>query len=124
MTSHSCSAVLWTSHLRLIRPQLKWASRKMGAAWLQRGKTPKSKVLRPRINILGLKNSSFLEIAMVVARKATEPQTAGKGVNCSLCLHLQAKTALEMTNQFPNKEIDFAKEYLWRLNWFWLGVRS
>ena len=96
----------------------------MGAAWPLRGKTLKTKVLRPRTNNVGLKNTSLPAIAMSVARKATKLQTAGKRVNYSLCLHLQAKIALEMTTQFPNRETVFTKECLWMLNWFWLGVYS
>ena len=107
--SCSCSTMLWASpfrlthpqlkwagHFRQIYPQLKWPRHNTGAAQPQRGKTPKLKVLQPRINILGLKNLNLLVIVLSVARKATEPQTVGKGVNCSLCLHLQAKTALKI----------------------------
>ena len=96
----------------------------MGVAQPLRGKNPKTKGLRPRINTLGLKNLNLPEITMSAAQKATEPRTAGKGVNCSLCLYLQAKTALEITNRFSNRETYFAKECLWMINWFWVGMRS
>ena len=66
----------------------------MGAAQLPRGKTPKIKVLRPRINILGLKKLHLLAIAMLSTKNTIELQIAGKRVNYSLCLCLQAKTAL------------------------------
>ena len=112
MVSCSNSTVLWASHLRPIHPQLKWANCTTGAAQPLRGKTPKTIVLQPRVNVLGLKNLSLLAIAMSKARKATKPQSAGNGVNYSLCLYLQAKATLEITNQFPNRETDFAKEYL------------
>ena len=36
---------------------------------MPRGKTPKIKVLSPKINILGLKNLCLLELALSVARK-------------------------------------------------------
>ena len=84
----------------------------MGAARPQRGKTLKNKVLRPRMNILGLKSLYFPEIVLSAARNATESQTAGKRVNFNLCLCLQAKTALKIKNQFPNRETDFSKAYL------------
>ena len=76
---------------------------------MPRGKTPKLKALNPRINILGPKNLCLLALALSVARKVTELQTAGKKVNCSLCLCLQAKTALKMKNQFPNRETELCK---------------
>ena len=107
--------MLQASPFRLTRPQLKQAGRFTGAARPQRGETPKLKVFRPSINILGLKNLNLLVIVLSVAIKATGQQTVGKRVNCSLCLCLQAKTALKMKNQFPNKETDFAKECLWLL---------
>ena len=44
-----------------------------------------------------------------MARKATELQIAGKRVNCSLCLCLQAKATKKMKNQFLNRETDFEK---------------
>ena len=88
--------MLWASQSRLIHPQLKWASCKARAAQLQRGNTPKINVLQPRINILGLKNLHLPAIVLSAARNATELQTAGKGVNFSLGLHLQAKTALKI----------------------------
>ena len=96
----------------------------MEVAQLQRGKTPKLKVLWPRINILGLKNLNLPAIVLSAARKATEPQTAGIRVICSLCLCFQAKTTQKKKNQFPNRETDFAKECLWLLIWFQFGVHS
>ena len=96
----------------------------MGAAQPQRGKTPKLKEYPPKKNILDIKNLNLLVIVLPVARKATEPQTVGKRVNCSLCLHLQAKTPLKLKNQFPNRVTDFAKEYLWLLIWFLFGLHS
>ena len=89
-----------------------------------KGKNPKLKVLSPRINILGLKNLCLPALALSAARKATEPQTAGRKVNCSLCLHLQAKTAPKMRSQFPNRETDYAKGCLWLLSRFWVGMCS
>ena len=85
---------------------------------MPRGKTPTLKVLSPRINILGLKNLHLPILALSAARKATELQTADRKVSCSLCLHLQAKTAPKMRSQFPNWEIDYAKGYLWLLSRF------
>ena len=120
--SHSCSAVLQAARLgqtclQLKRAaclgqiylQVKWGSHKVRVACPQGRKTPKLKVLQPRINILGLKNLNLLEIILSAARGATGPHTVGNKVNCSLCLHLQAKTAQKKTNQFPNRETDFSK---------------
>ena len=59
---------------------------------------------------MGPKSLHSLAIAISAAKKATEPQTAGKRVNFSLYLYLQAETALKIKNQFPNRETDFAKE--------------
>ena len=59
MISHFCSTMLQASYLRLICPQLKWASHKMGAAWLPRGKTLKLKVLLTQKKLSGSKKSSF-----------------------------------------------------------------
>ena len=114
----------WAACLGQIRLQVKWASHKSRIACLKRGKTPKLKVLWPRINILSLKNLSLQVIVLSVARKATEPRTIGNKVNCSLCLHLQANTEQKKKIQFPNRETDFVKGCLWLLIWFWLGVRS
>ena len=83
---------------------------------MPRGKTPKLKVLSPRINILGLKNLHFLALALSEAKKTTELQTAGRKVNCSLCLCLQAKTALKIRSQFPSREIGYTKGCLWLLS--------
>ena len=116
--------MLQASCLRLTCLQQKWASHKMGAARPPRGKTPKIKVLKPKISILGPKNVLLPAFALFAARKVTKLQTAGKKVNCSLCLRLQAKTAQKMENQFSNREIDYAKGYLWSLSWFWSGVNS
>ena len=107
--SHFHSTVLKASYLGLIRLQLKWASHKMGVAQLPRKKAPKTKVICPRINSLGPKNLNFPAIAMSAGKKATELHTAGKRVNCSLYLHLQAKTALKIKIQFPNRESDCVK---------------
>ena len=85
---------------------------------MPRGKNPKIKILYPRINILGLKNLCLASLALFVARKAIELQTAGIKVNCSLHLRLQAKTALKMRSQFPNRETDYAKGCLWLLTRF------
>ena len=109
MISRSHSTVLQASYLRLIHLQLKQAIHKMGVAWLPRGKTPKIKVLQTRVNILGPKYLLLPALVLSAARKATEPQTASKGVNCSLCLHLQAKTVQKMKNKFPNMETDSEK---------------
>ena len=79
---------------------------------MPRGKTPKIKVLHPRINILGLKNLHLLEFALSVARKATEQHTASRKVNCSLSLRLQAKTAPNMKSQFLNMEDNYAAAQL------------
>ena len=124
MISCFLSTMPQASCLRLIYLQLKWASSKIGVAQPLRGKTPKLKVLKPKINTLGPKSFFLLALASSVARKATEPQTAGRGVNCSLCMHLQAKAAVKVKIQFPNRETDDAKGCLWLLSWFWLGVCS
>ena len=89
---------------------------------MPRGKTPKLKVLSPRINILGLKDLYLLAFALFVGRKFIELQTAGRKVNCSFCLHLNSETAPKMRSQFPNGEIDYEKGSLWLLNRFWVGV--
>ena len=91
---------------------------------MPRGKTPKLKVLNPRKKNLSLRNFFLLAIALSVARKATEPQTAGEKVNYSLCFHLQAKTALKMKSKLPNRETDHAKGCLGLLSRFWVGVCS
>ena len=70
----------------------------MGVVQPLRGKAPKLKVLQPRKDILGLKNLHLPAIVLSAARKAIELQTAGKGVNCSLSLRLQTKTAQKMEN--------------------------
>ena len=96
----------------------------MAVAQLQRGKPLKLKVFQPKINILGPKNLKLLAIVLFAARKDTSLQIAGKAVNFSLYLCLQAKTAQNIKNQFPNRETDLAKECLLLLIWFWFGVRS
>ena len=116
--------MLQASSFRLIHLQLKWVSYKIGVARLQRGKNPKTKVLQPRINTLGLKSLNLLEIVLSVPKKATKLQNTGKRVSYSLCLHLKAKNELKIKNQFPNMEIDFEKECLWMLSWFLLVMRS
>ena len=137
MISHYCSAMLWASPFRLTHPQLKWAGcfrqirrqlkqphQNTGAAQLQRRKTPKFKVLWCRISILGQKNLNLLVVVLSVEKKATQLQSVGKGVNCNLSLHVQAKTALKMKNHFPNRAINFAKKCLWLLIWFWFSMCS
>ena len=66
------------SYIKLICPQIKWASCKMGAAQLLRGKNPKTKALQPRKNIRGLKSLHLLAVVLSALRKAIELQTAGK----------------------------------------------
>ena len=116
--SHFHSTMLQASRCRLKCLQQTRASCQRRVAQRPRGKAPKIKVLHPRINILGLKNLCLPALALSVAKKATEPQTAGRKVNCSLCLHLQAKPAPKMRSQFPNRETDHAKGYLWMLSRF------
>ena len=89
---------------------------------MAREKNPKSKVLYPKINILGLESLCLLELALYAVRKAIEPQTDGRKVNCSLCLRVQAKIAPKMRSQFPKSETDYAKGCLWLLSRFWVGI--
>ena len=91
---------------------------------MPRGKTPKFKVLNLRKKYSGTKKSPFAGNCFVCSKKATELQTAGIRVNCSLCLCLQGKTAQKIKSQFPNREIEYAKGCIWLLGRFWVAACS